>query len=90
MVQKYEIIWNLPNFAVTLFNFPSANLLRLGKKRNEFLLFCSRLFVTLRFASANLLRLGKKRNAFLLFCSRLFVTLRFASANLLRLGKKKK
>ena len=47
MVQKYEIIWNLPNFAVTLFNFPSANLLRLGKKRNEFLLFCSRLFVTL-------------------------------------------
>ena len=52
MVQKYEIIWNLPNFAVTLFNFPSANLLRLGKKRNEFLLFCSRLFVTLQEFSA--------------------------------------
>ena len=34
----------------------------LAKKKNEFLLFCARLFVTLRFTSANLLRLGKKKN----------------------------
>ena len=37
------------------------------QKKEEILLFCSRLFVTLRSPSANLLRLGKKKKKFFCF-----------------------
>jgi len=39
----------------------------LGNITNDFILFCSRLFVTLPMDLAKLLRLGKKRNEFLCF-----------------------
>ena len=44
-----------------------AKLIHSAEKTNDFILFCSRLFVTLPMDLAKLLRLGKKRNEFLCF-----------------------
>jgi hypothetical protein len=52
-----------------------AKLLRLGKKRNEFLCFALDFFVTLSLCDELTEHSAKKINTFILFCSRFFVTL---------------